>query len=198
MHASFFHLGRSNDQACVRKNGTSASSSSVITQQQSTVPAPSIDIYRCRFHFRPQLCTFELLFLHRSLSPSGHSLLSKEWHPTTTTESESWRRRLRPRWREKGYDSPTMMVAMMNPLTHDMKIRRRRRRCRRRSPQRNHRWTKLTPLGISWWPRTTAGSSSMATVTPPHRRRSHAPPKCHLATCAQTPMAATMMTSGCK
>jgi hypothetical protein len=43
-------------------------------QQQLPVPAPSINIYRRWFHFYPQLCTFDLLFLHRSLTPSLSTL----------------------------------------------------------------------------------------------------------------------------
>jgi hypothetical protein len=70
MDACLFRLGRSNDQVRVRKNGTRASSSSVTTQKEMSVPAPSINIYRHRFHFHPQLCTFVLLFLHRSLTLS--------------------------------------------------------------------------------------------------------------------------------
>jgi hypothetical protein len=47
----------------VRNNGTNASSSSVPTHQQALVRAPSLNIYRRWFEFRPQIYTFPFLFL---------------------------------------------------------------------------------------------------------------------------------------
>jgi hypothetical protein len=64
MDVSLFCLGRPMIEARVRNNGTNASSSSVPTHQQSPVPTPLVSIYRRRFEFCPQLCTFHLLFLH--------------------------------------------------------------------------------------------------------------------------------------
>jgi hypothetical protein len=46
----------------LQNHGIGASSSSVLTQQPACVREPSLNIYRRRFHFRPQLYTFPFLF----------------------------------------------------------------------------------------------------------------------------------------
>jgi hypothetical protein len=50
-------------EARVRNNGTDASSSFVPTHQHTPARAPSLNIYRCRFEFHPQLSTFAFLFV---------------------------------------------------------------------------------------------------------------------------------------
>jgi hypothetical protein len=50
-------------EACVRNNERFASSFFVPTHQQTPVHAPSLNIYRHRFEFHPQLSTVPFLFL---------------------------------------------------------------------------------------------------------------------------------------
>jgi hypothetical protein len=47
----------------VRSNEHSISLFSVPTHQHATILAPSLNIYKCRFKFRPQLSTIPFLFL---------------------------------------------------------------------------------------------------------------------------------------